>query len=274
MVLPEGFALPPLLYLLVLLAVLLAAAVVLWSIRPAVTDRTVLAIVPWMAAGGIAHALHEAGALPAAAEPFFGVPAVYLTLGATGGLVWVVSSVTAAGQPERDPAILLGAVGGGAAIAALIAAVWWGRSTETLAVWWPTVGLVASATITAGVWVAARRLVPETTDLAAWTGVVVVFGHALDGLSTAIGIDILGTGERSPVADAVIGLGGGLPPAELVGEAWLFILVKLALPVVVLVLFRQYLDEAPSQARLLLAVIAAVGLGPGVHNLTLFLLSA
>lgn len=273
MVLPEGFALPPLRYLGPLLVVLVTAGALLWTVRPRVTDRVVLAVVPWMVAGAGAHALYAVGALPGAVEPLFGVPAVYLSVGALAAVVWVLAAVTTSTWTHDDPALYLFIGGLLAAVLALAAAVAWGLAAGELALLWPGVGLVVSVALTAAVWALVHRWFPRTAALAAWTGVVVVFGHALDGVSTAIGVDVLDGVERSPVADAVIWLGSRLPTAAVLGDTWLFVLVKLALPVAILVLFRDYLDESPDQARLLLAVIAAVGLGPGVHNLLLFMLA-
>jgi len=61
-----------------------------------------------------------------------------------------------------------------------------------------------------------------------------------------------------------------LPTAETLGSGWLFVVVKLAVAGGVVVLFADYIDEVPTEGLLLLGFIAAVGLGPGVHNLLLF----
>jgi hypothetical protein len=49
--LPAGFALPPLPYLLSLLVGGVVIAVGLWRRQPVVTAATVLGLVPWMAVG-------------------------------------------------------------------------------------------------------------------------------------------------------------------------------------------------------------------------------
>jgi uncharacterized membrane protein len=43
------------------------------------------------------------------------------------------------------------------------------------------------------------------------------------------------------------------------------------LSVAIVALLAEYVEEAPAEGHLLLAGLAAVGLGPGVHNLLLFL---
>lgn len=274
MVLPEGFTLPPIGYLVPVVVVLLVSIWLLWALRPSVTDRLVVAVVPWMVAGGAAHAMYVVEALPGTVEPLFGVPSVYLTVGALAGAIWLAAEVTTSTHTRHDPATYLFVAGTLAAIVALGGLLAWGHASDELSPGWPLAGIVGAVILTAVGWAILDRWFPMTATLSAWTGVVVLFGHALDGVTTAIGIDILGTGERSPIAEAVIELGGLLPTAAYIGDAWLFVLVKLALPLVVLVLFRDYLEVAPSRARVLLAFIAAVGLGPGAYNLLLFLLSA
>jgi uncharacterized membrane protein len=99
---------------------------------------------------------------------------------------------------------------------------------------------------------------------------MVVFAHALDGASTAVGTDLLGAGERTPLSAAILEFAKTLPTADAIGAGWLFVLVKLALAVAVVNLFAGYVREDPRRAHLLLAVIVAVGLGPGVQNVLLF----
>lgn len=273
MVLPEGFTLPPLLYLVPLVVVLVVTAVLLWTLRPSVTDRVVLAIVPWMVAGGAAHAMYIAEALPASLEPLFGVPSVYFTIGAIAGVVWLFAEVTTSTRTYHDPALYLFVAGLLAASISLAAVVSWGSSTGDLELLWPTAGLLASVALTGLVWLGLRRYFTASAVLAAWTGVVVVFGHVLDAVSTLIGIDVLGAGERSPLAEAILDIAGMLPTEPYLGEGWLFVVIKVALAGAVVVLFREYLEEEPSRARFLLAIVAGVGLGPGVYNSLLFMLS-
>ncbi|ELY58846.1 hypothetical protein C493_06157 [Natronolimnohabitans innermongolicus JCM 12255] len=100
---------------------------------------------------------------------------------------------------------------------------------------------------------------------------IVVFGHTVDGVSTAIGYDVLGAGEEVPLSRLILEAGESLPTAEYIGGGWLFILVKVGLALVILGLFKEYVEERPRQARTLLAGVAALGLGPGIHNVLLFI---
>ncbi len=272
MVVPEGFTIPPLIYLVPTVIVLLGAAIMLWTVRPAVTDRTVIAVVPWIVAGGGGHVLYVTDAIPPGIEPFFGVPAVYLTFAALGAITWLVIEVVSSTRNTFDAATYLAVVGLLIAIVLVIWVLWTGFVAGDIAIFWPVIALVASLLASVLVWVATARVFPVTAQVTGATGMLVIFGHGLDGISTLIGIDILGGTERSPLADAVIYIGSRLPTADVIGDTWLFVIVKFGLAVAILVLFREYVRDEPSQARLLLALIAAVGLGPGVHNVLLFTL--
>ena len=267
MVLPAGFALPPLPYLLALVLAGAAVGVTLWRRDPAVTDRRVLALVPWMLAGAWLHVLHVVGAVPGAVDPLFGTPAAYVTTAILAGAVWLATDGGEA--PERSFAV----AGAGLALIALIVGFRWGLAEGTVGVVWPAVAAVLGVAVGIGVWVALRRGYPAVAD-AGGAGILAVTAHSLDGISTAIGIDLLGATERTPLSRELIELGAGLPPADLLGSAWLFVLVKLGLGAGITALLAGSVREAPREGRLLLAFVAAVGLGPGGHNLLLFAITA
>jgi uncharacterized membrane protein len=103
-------------------------------------------------------------------------------------------------------------------------------------------------------------------------GAIVLFAHLLDGISTAVGVDVLGTGERSLVPARIIEFARGLPTEPFIGAGWLFVVVKLFVAAFVVVAFADYVREEPERGTLLLAGIAAVGLGPATNNLLLFFL--
>ncbi|MFC4550724.1 MULTISPECIES: DUF63 family protein [Halorussus] len=267
MVLPEGFALPPLRYLLPLLA---AVALVGWALvrsNPTVTDRTVLALVPWVPVGSSLHVLYVVEWAPAAIAPLLGTPSVYLTTFVVAGAVWLVAEAAETGV-ERTVA----ATGTVAALAVVGYALARGASGGLL-VFWPLVGLVVAVGLTAALWAATRATYPRVAATTGAVGALALFGHALDAVSTAVGVDLLGFGERTPVSRVVLEVAAGLPTADLIGVGWLFVLVKLAIAEVVVVLFADLVAEDPTQGYLLLGGVAAVGLGPGVHNLLLFALA-
>ena len=262
--LPAGFALPPLPYLLGLLLAGGAVAAVLWRRDPPVSDRLVLALVPWMLAGAWLHVLRVVGAAPAAVDPLLGTPAAYLSTAVLAGAIWLGVDALAV-DTERAFA------GVGAALAALVLArgLAWGIQRDTFAPAWPAAAAVLGVAVGLGVWAALRRGYPAIDD-AGRAGALAIVAHAVDGLSTAVGIDLLGASERTPLSRAIIEIGAALPTAELIGSAWLFVVVKLTLGAGVTALLVESVREVPRQGRLLLAFVAAVGLGPGAHNVLLF----
>ncbi|WP_255197259.1 DUF63 family protein [Halorarius litoreus] len=269
--LPSGFALPPLPYLLAVVVGTLGVAGLLYRRGPRVTPRVVAAFAPWMVAGATGYALFQVGAVPAPIEPLFGNPIVYATTFVLAGLVWLA----ALGQPADRwdlPSVpgTLAATGGLVAGALLAYAAVVGLTGDGLSLFWPGVGLVVTVLLAGVTWVVLRdRFDAGVTGT---LGLLVVFGHVLDGVSTAVGTH-LGFGEQTPLSNVVIEFGADLPPAAFLGEAWLFVLVKLLLAAVVVSLFVDYVREAPGEGSLLLGVVAAVGLGPGAHNLVLFALA-
>ena len=276
-VLPEGSTLPPPRVLLVLAIALVGVVLVLRRIAPRVTDRVVVAFAPWMVAGSSCYVLYQVDAVPPAVSPFFSSPTVYASVAVLAGAVWAATA--AVGLPAdrwRLPSVpgVVGLVGGIAAIAAVGWALAFGTGTrEGLMLAWPSAGLVIAVLLAAVVWGGLRRIAPETR-ITGDVGALAVFGHTLDGVSTAVGIDVLGFGEQSPFSRAIITFAADLPTAPVLGAAWLFILVKLVLAAVVVVLMSGYVREEPAEGYLLLGAVAAVGLGPGAHNLLLFTIAS
>ncbi|MFD1632227.1 DUF63 family protein [Haloplanus ruber] len=262
--LPEGFALPPLPYLIALLAGLVAVAALLSRRRPPVTERLVLAATPWMVLGAAVHVLYVLRALPTPIRPFAGTPAVYLSVAVLAGATWLVADATA-----RGTATLVGGVGAAVFLPVVAAVVGVGLARDTLRVA-PSAGiLVGTALVATGAWTLLRRTWPDVA-VTGRIGALAVTGHALDGVSTAVGIDLLGFGERTPLSAVVIDFAASLPTASLLGSGWLFVLVKLVVAGGVVALLTETVSEEPTEGRLLLGFVAAVGLGPGVHNVLLF----
>jgi uncharacterized membrane protein len=269
---PGGYALPPLAHLAVLLAAALAVGAVLWRVRPRVTEPVVAALAPWMVAGSGLYVLYQVGGVPPVVAPLLGSPTVYLSVAVLAGAVWTLPAAAAWpadrwALPSTPGALAVGGVLGAAAVVLAVLAVGVGRHTLELA--WPTVGLAVAVVLGAAVWAGLRRVRPGVRVTGS-LGALTVLGHALDGVSTAVGYDVLGFGEQSPVSRAVLEAAAALPSVSLLGAGWLFVLLKLALAAAVVVLLAGYVREEPAEGYLLLGAVAAVGLGPGVHNLLLF----
>jgi len=262
-ILPEGFTLPPVPYLV---GLAFAAGAVAWAVarrRPAVTTARVLSFAPWMVLGSAVHVLYVVEALPGAIRPLGGTPAVYVAVGTVGVGAWVLADATLDGRAVPRA---LAAVGGVLAAGAVFAVGVVGTSLSPAA---PAAAVVAAAVVAAAAWAGLVRGVPAVRATGS-LGAFVVFAHALDGVSTAVGVDVLGFGERTPLSREIIEFAAGLPTAPTVGAGWLFVLVKLGVASVVVWLFADLVAEEPTRSRLLLGFVAAVGLGPAVHNLLLF----
>jgi len=266
MVLPAGTTVPPLPHLLVLAA---GAAVVGWQLRrrqPRFSGAVVLALAPWMVVGAALHVGYQLGLVPAPVAPLFGSPAVYLTTAVVAGGTWLAADAATA-TPERA----LGGAGTGLLVLSVSAVLGVG-GIQRLAV--PLVGLVLGVALGAGTWVGLGRLRPTDVATTGRVGLLVLVAHGLDGASTALGVDVLGFGERTPASRAIMELAAALPTAEVIGVGWLFVLVKLAVAAAVVVLFADFVREDPGPGYALLGLIAAVGLGPGTHNLLLYVVAS
>lgn len=265
MVLPAGFALPPVPYVVALVVGMITVAAGAWRVRPRVSAGVVVGFAPWMVVGGGLHVLYQTDAGPQVLLPFFGTAAAYVSTFVVAGTVWVVASWAV--EPDRVPWILGAA---GAVTVVPVVGVLWAAGGGPTRVGVPVFGLVGSVVLTAVAWAGVRRFHSDTTRVTGWVGALVVFGHVLDGVSTLIGIDILGLEERTPIPRLIMDLAAQLPTADLIGVGWLFVAVKLGLAVVIVWLFADYLREEPVRAYILLGLIMAVGLGPGAHNLFLY----
>lgn len=263
-ILPEGFSVPPLPYLAVLLVAVAVAAAAAVRRRPAVTPRRVLAFVPWMVFGSAAHVLYVVDALPPLLRPLGGTAAVYLAVGALA-----VGAFVAADAWVEDAAPVLAGLGTLLAAVAVADALFVGAARETVAPLVPAAGLVVAIAVAAAAWAALVRVSPAARVTGA-VGFLAVFGHALDAVSTAVGVDLLGFGERTPLSRAIIEFAATLPTEPYLGTVWLFVLVKLVIASGVVALFADYVREDPAEGYALLGFVAAVGLGPGAHNLLLF----
>jgi uncharacterized membrane protein len=268
--LPTGFALPPLPYLIGLVLSVAGTLVLLRRVDPEVTPTVVAGFAPWMVAGAAGYALFQVGGVPRPLAPLFGSPAVYLTTFVLAGLVWAAldtGGVPAdSWEPPSIPSLLLLSGTGAAGAVVGVALVTADRLRPLL----PGAGLVVSLVVALAVWTALRRVRP-VVRAAGPAGFVLVAGHVLDGVSTAVGTDLLGFGEQTPLSRLLIEAGAALVPG--IGGGWLFALVKTALAAVVLVVLADYVREDPRWGSLLIGVVAAVGLGPGAHNVVLFVIA-
>lgn len=103
-------------------------------------------------------------------------------------------------------------------------------------------------------------------------GVFVVFGQAIDAVSTAVGVDILSVTEQVPLSRGVLNLAATLPTASLIGIGWLFVVVKMVLATGLVWLVATDSETTPLGTRILFLGAGLAGLLPGVRNLILYML--
>ncbi len=273
----SGFVVPGLAYLLVLGAGTVLVTGLLASIRPPISQRTVLAFVPWIGSGAALHVLYQfgqtrSGVFPEILEPLFGAPAVYLTAFILAGGVWALATLVVT-RSQPTAAAVLGAVGGGLFIGLVTVLTW--RSLQpavgTVRISLPAAGIVLAIALTLAVHRVLQTYWPDVLDGAKLSGTLVLFAHVLDGVTTAIGVDLLGTGERSYLPRLIMDVAGELPTEPFLGVGWLFILVKLGIALAIVASFAPYVRDVPARGHLLYAGIMAVGLGPATNNLLVFI---
>lgn len=275
--LPSGLVLPSLPYVIGIVVAAATVASFLVSLQPRIQQRHVLAFTPWMIAGASAHVFYQidpvVNVYPWWAEPLFAAPAVYVTTFIALGAVWTVlafgNSISAEG--DDTVALYLAIVGSVVALVLFAFAGWRGAFTGAKP-FWPAVALVLTFPVAAIVYFAMAYVFTGVVARTKLLGGLAVFAHALDGITTAVGVDIIGTGERSPLPETIMHLAGQLPTAETIGVGWLFVLVKLAIVVAIVVAFADYLEDEPVRGNLVFTAIIAFGLGPAVNNLLLFAL--
>ena len=137
---------------------------------------------------------------------------------------------------------------------------------------WPAISVFGAVALTVVVWLTIRRVSPSVSTRAGWMGVFVVFGQAIDAVSTAVGVDILSVTEQVPLSRGVLNLAATLPTASLIGIGWLFVVVKMVLATGLVWLVATDSETTPLGTRILFLGAGLAGLLPGVRNLILYML--
>lgn len=277
------FVIPPVGYTV---GVLVVVGLVLWGlsrVRPPVTQTTVLALAPWMVVGAVLHVLWQleqsltTSVVPSVAEPLLSAPAVYMATLCLAGPVWLGLS-SAQGLPARLTVSRALGLAGLGALGALIGLMWAQLQTASidgLTPGAPLAGLLVAGGVTGVGYGLISRWRLGTVPIARvrYAGGLVLFAHAFDATTTAIGVELLDVEERSAAPRAIMDVAATLPTEPLLGEAWLFVVVKLLLAAGIVIAFAEYANESPTRGNLFYALIAAVGLGPAANNFLLFIIN-
>ncbi|MFB6205934.1 MAG: DUF63 family protein [Haloglomus sp.] len=142
-----------------------------------------------------------------------------------------------------------------------------------------TVATLALATVlSVAIYAGAERWAPVINQGTGRAGLVVIFGHAVDGVANVLSadwLDLIGVpveyGSKHPINRIIVDITQSIQPQWLsnaVGTSWPFLVVKLvAATAVVYVFDERIFEESPRYAVLLLVAILAVGLGPGSRDM-------
>lgn len=228
-------------------------------VRPAVSRTSLAALVPWVVTGATVYAGAQSAGL---GSLVFSPPWVYVAVGGISALVWAVATVIG-----RESTVL----GGVGVAGAFVSGAVFESVTGPVRLQWPLLSLAAATILTVAVWTAFVRGVPELEQVG-WLGPFALFGQTFDGVTTLVGVDVLGFPERVTLSRWVLELAAGLPTADVFGVGWLFLAVKIAIVSVVLRLAGAWEDDERSR-NVFLWIVGVVGLGPAVHNFVLYSLS-
>lgn len=248
------------------------ATVLLYAERPALTRRAVVALVPWMVVAATLPVLASQASYPASIRPVVSGVGAYVTTYVVLAVVWFATlqfargARRAGGQPSY-----LGAMGVGVTLVLLAALLLSAGTLDVTRLFWLAVAPIAAGAVAAVVLV---LLGLWYTEAAAYTGVVgglVVFGHALGAIATAVAV--LSGGSHSLLSAAtrelleIVGAGAlvGVNPQLL----WIggFVWTKLVLATAVVVALSAYTHRHPHRGNLVLGLFAALGVIGGVTSL-------
>ena len=277
-------------YVVILLAMLIGVVFLLRRLEIGTDLRFFYALFPFMLLGGALRTVEDAGiaALRAETEPLISYPAsallispfIYFTMFAfTLGCVLAAYALADRGLVDEyaRPLFAMGTVG----LAATFAYLSYLSVATDYVDFYPIIlvlTLLIATAATAVTWVLATRYEPTVREGTGFAGFLIIWGHAVDGVANVIGLnwmpELTGTSNLVPkhvVNELIVTWTGRLLPESIVsitGDAWPFLLVKLAAATFVVWVFNgEMFEESPRYTLLLLITVLAVGLGPGTRDM-------
>jgi len=276
-------------YVVVLLLALLGVVFLLRRLDVGGEKRFFYALFPFMLFGGALRVVEDANdALPAAETPIsyplntlIISPVIYFTVFAVAvGALLLSVALARGGAIDRYDTALFGL--GTAALVGTLGYLSYLAAVPANAVQFhPQVLLVVLglASASAGAtWALVGRYAPGINRGTGTVGLVVLWGHAVDGAANVVGLDwmpALGAGPnlvpKHPANRLVVEATNAILPGSVLavtGDAWPFLLVKLAAATVVVWIFdEEIFEESPRYAVLMLVAVLAVGFGPGTRDM-------
>jgi uncharacterized membrane protein len=276
-------------YMIILLFMLVGVLQLLRWLDIARDRGLLFALVPFMLFGGALRVVEDANdAVPQGVEPAITYPLnsliispiIYFTV-----FLITLASLLVAIRIEREgyvdtyykPLALVGGVAFGGTFLYLATL---GLTTGYVS-WFPQVlfSVVVIATlVSAGIFYAVEEWKPEINAGTGRIGLVVLWGHAIDGVANVIAADWLGAlgvnltyTAKHPANRFIIDATEAIFPQSVLatlGSSWPFLVVKMVVALAVIWIFdEQIFEENPRYAVLLLVAIVAVGLGPGTRDM-------
>ncbi|SEH62695.1 Uncharacterized membrane protein [Halopenitus malekzadehii] len=277
-------------YIVILLVALIGVLFLLRRLGIGEERRFFFALFPFVLLGGALRTIEDAGVaaldaggqhlIPAPWTALFISPFIYVTVFAiTLGCVVLAYALADRGVTDdyarplfaMGSVAVIGSVGYLGSLAATTTFVGFNAAV--------IVAILAIATASAGVtWWLIERYEPSVNAGTGYIGLVVIWGHAIDGVANVIGLDwmpvLADSANLVPkhVVNAAIvdWTARLLPPSVLsvTGDAWPFLIVKLAAATFVVWVFNdEMFTESPRYTVLLLITVLAVGLGPGTRDM-------
>jgi len=275
-------------YMVTLLVMLTGVVLLLRRLDVGTDRRFFYALVPFSLFGGALRVVEDANDTPGAENlveyPLNTLvisPVIYFTVFVVT-LVAVVAAVVLARRGAFEefyrPLFGAGVLVLGVTLAYLVSLAVTGSGDAAFYPQVLLVILVGSVLATAVTWWLIERFAPEINRGTGYIGLVVIWGHAVDGVANVVGLDwmtALGAGPnlvpKHPVNQFVVDVTASTLPASLLavtGDAWPFLVVKLVAATFVVWVFEEAVfEDSPRYTLLLLVAVLAVGLGPGTRDM-------
>jgi uncharacterized membrane protein len=277
-------------YMLILVYMLVGVYLLLERLDIADDPNLYFAFVPFMLLGGALRVVEdgtdravENGVAPLVDYPLNSLiisPVIYGTVFLLT-LATLVTAVWAEKEGYIENYYRATAVTGSVLVLVTLAYLSFVAVTTDYSTAYPSVLLVTVAIATAlsyGLYRAFEAFKPEVNSGTGLIGLLVIWGHAIDGVANVLLADWLDTlgvpltyYPKHPANAFIISTTEALQPANLtavLGTSWPFLIVKLVVASAVVWLFNdEFLEDSPRYALLLLVAVTAVGLGPGTRDM-------
>jgi len=277
-------------YMLILIYMLVGVYLLLERLEIASDPKLYFAFVPFMLLGGALRVVEdgtdravEAGVTPLVEYPLSSLiisPIIY----GTTFLLTLLTLIACVALDRRgivDSYYRATAAVGSALVVLTLAYLSMGALTTAYSTLYPSVLITTvgiASLLSYGLYWAFERYAPAVNSGTGAIGLVVIWGHAIDGVANVLladWLDVLNVPltyyPKHPANAFIIATTETLQPAGLtaaIGTSWPFLFVKLAVAALVVWLFNdEFLEESPRYALLLLVAVTAVGLGPGTRDM-------